>query len=115
MLEAAQLDGANKLQSFASVEAPVLARPLAAAISFMSLASLGEFGAASFLAYGSQATLPLAMFRLAGRPGEENLGMAMSAALLLILLAFVVVYFISREPKSDLELGRRDAQDQRRV
>ena len=115
MLEAAQLDGANKLQSFASVEAPVLARPLAAAISFMSLASLGEFGAASFLAYGSQATLPLAMFRLAGRPGEENLGMAMSAALVLILLAFVVVYFISREPKSDLELGRRDAQDQRRV
>lgn len=115
MLEAAQLDGANKLQSFASVEAPVLARPLAAAISFMSLASLGEFGAASFLAYGSQATLPLAMFRLAGRPGEENLGMAMTAALLLIMLAFVVVYFISREPKSDLELGRRDAQDQRRV
>ncbi len=115
MLEAAQLDGANKLQSFASVEAPVLARPLAAAISFMSLASLGEFGAASFLAYGSQATLPLAMFRLAGRPGEENLGMAMTAALLLILLAFVVVYFISREPRSDLELSRPDAQDQRRV
>ena len=115
MLEAAQLDGANKLQSFASVEAPVLARPLAAAISFMSLASLGEFGAASFLAYGSQATLPLAMFRLTGRPGEENLGMALTAALLLILLAFLVVYFISREPRSDLELSRRDAQGQQRA
>ena len=115
MLEAAQLDGANKLQSFTSIEAPVLARPLAAAISFMSLASLGEFGAASFLAYGSQATLPLAMFRLAGRPGEENLGMAMTAALILILLAFVVVYFISREPRSSLELSHRGAQDRQKV
>lgn len=110
MLEAAQLDGANRLQSFTSVEAPVLARPIAAAISFMSLASLGEFGAASFLAYGSEATLPLAMFRLASRPGEENLGMAMTAALILILLAFVVVYFISREPKASLELNHQDAQ-----
>ena len=115
MLEAAQLDGANRLQSFAAVEAPVIARPIAAAVSFMSLASLGEFGAASFLAYGSQATLPLAMFRLAGRPGEENLGMAMTAALILILLAFVVVYFISREPRSSLELNHRGAQDRQKV
>jgi len=112
MLEAAQLDGATRLRSFVAIEAPVLSRPIAAAISFMSLASLGEFGAASFLAYGSQATLPLAMFRLASRPGEENLGMALTAALLLIVLAFVVVYFISREPKLDLELGHRHAQDQ---
>lgn len=115
MLEAAQLDGANKLQSFAAVEAPVLARPIAAAVSFMSLASLGEFGAASFLAYGSQATLPLAMFRLAGRPGEENLGMAMTAALILILLAFVVVYFTSREPRSSPALNHRGAQDRQKV
>jgi thiamine transport system permease protein len=113
MLEAAQIDGASKLQSFASVEAPVLARPIAAAVSFMSLAALGEFGAASFLAYGSQATLPLAMFRLAGRPGEENLGMALTAALLLILLAFVVTYFISREPRSNLELNHPLTQSRR--
>lgn len=112
MLEAAQLDGASRLRSFVSIEAPVLKRPIAAAVSFMSLASIGEFGAASFLAYGSEATLPLVMFRLAGRPGEENLGMAMSAALLLIALAFVVVYFISREPRLDLELGRQDVQGQ---
>jgi thiamine transport system permease protein len=104
MLEAATLDGAGKVKTLAFVEAPILARPIAAAVSFMSLASLGEFGAASFLAYGSEATLPLAMFRLASRPGEMNLGMAMTTALLFILLALVVVYFISREKKTELSV-----------
>ncbi len=104
MLEAAQLDGAGKLQTLALVESPILARPMAAAISFMSLGSLGEFGAASFLAYGSEATLPLAMFRLASRPGEENLGMMMMASLAFIILALVVVYFISREKKTELSV-----------
>ena len=104
MLEAATLDGAGKVKTLAFVEAPILARPIAAAVSFMSLASLGEFGAASFLAYGSEATLPLAMFRLASRPGEMNLGLAMTTALLFILLALVVVYFISREKKTELSV-----------
>jgi hypothetical protein len=53
------------------------------------------------------------MFRLAGRPGEENLGMALTAALLLILLAFVVTYFISREPRSNLELNHPLTQSRR--
>ena len=104
MLEAATLDGAGKVKTLAYVEAPILARPIAAAISFMALASLGEFGAASFLAYGSEATLPLAMFRLASRPGEMNLGMAMTTALVFILLALLVIYFISREKKTELSV-----------
>ena len=104
MLEAATLDGAGKVQTLAFVEAPILARPIAAAVSFMALASLGEFGAASFLAYGSEATLPLAMFRLASRPGEMNLGMAMTTAMIFILLALLVVYFISREKKTELSV-----------
>lgn len=104
MLEAATLDGAGRVKTLVFVEAPILARPIAAAISFMALASLGEFGAASFLAYGSDATLPLAMFRLASRPGEVNLGMAMTTALLFILMALVVIYLISREKKTELSV-----------
>lgn len=94
MLEAATLDGAGNAKTLAYIEAPILVRPIAAAISFMALASLGEFGAASFLAYGSEATLPLAMFRLASRPGEVNLGMAMAAAIIFIFVALVVTLFI---------------------
>ena len=83
---------------FGLIELPILARPIATALAFSALGALGEFGAASFLAYGSQTTLPLAIFRLAGRPGPENLGMAMTASLLFVLLALVIVYLIAREP-----------------
>ena len=105
ILEAAQMDGATKLRVFGSIEGPILARPLAAAAAFFSLSSLGEFGAASFLATGSEATLPLVIFRLASRPGEENLGMAMTAAMLFVLLALVVVLLISRESQT-VDRGR---------
>jgi thiamine transport system permease protein len=100
ILEAAQMDGATKLRVFGSIEGPILVRPIAAAVAFVSLASLGEFGAASFLATGTEATLPLVIFRLAARPGGENLGMAMTAALLFVLLALVVVLLISRESRT---------------
>ena len=105
ILEAAQMDGATKLRVFGSIEGPILARPLGAAAAFVSLASLGEFGAARFLATGSEATLPLVIFRLASRPGEENLGMAMTAAMLFVLLALVVVLLISRESQT-VDRGR---------
>ncbi len=95
LLEAARLDGANSLQVFSLVELPTLAKPLTAAAALVSLGSLGEFGAASFLAYGSDQTLPLVMFRLMSRPGAENVGMAMVAATVFIALAIAVVWFIS--------------------
>ncbi len=101
ILEAATMDGAGTLRRSLSIEMPVLTRPMMAAVAFVSLASLGEFGAASFLAYGSDATLPLVMYRLISRPGEENLAMAMTAALLFIALALIVVVAISREARTE--------------
>ena len=95
VLEAAKLDGANGIQLLGLIELPTLRKPLLAATAIVSLGSLGEFGAASFLAYGSDATLPLVMFRLMSRPGADNLGMAMAAASTFILLALTVVWAIS--------------------
>ena len=95
ILEAAALDGAGRTQTLWHIELPSLAKPLAVAIALVSVASLGEFGAASFLAYGSQETLPLVMFRLMSRPGGDNLGMAMAAASLFVLVAFAVVWAVS--------------------
>jgi thiamine transport system permease protein len=101
IVEAATMDGAGTLRRSLSIEMPVLTRPMTGAVAFISLASLGEFGAASFLAYGSEATLPLVMYRLISRPGEENLAMAMTAALLFIALALIVVAAISREARTE--------------
>jgi thiamine transport system permease protein len=95
LLEAARLDGANRVQLFRLVELPTLIKPLVAAAALVSLASFGEFGAARFLTYGSHETLPLVMFRLMSRPGGENFGMAMAAASLFLLLAAVVVWAVS--------------------
>lgn len=95
LLESAHLDGANGLQLFTLVELPTLAKPLTAAAALVSVGSLGEFGAATFLAYGSDQTLPLVMFRLMSRPGAENVGMAMVAATVFIVLAVAVVWLIS--------------------
>ena len=95
ILEAAALDGAGPRQRLWHIELPSLAKPLSVATALVAVASLGEFGAASFLAYGSQETLPLVMFRLISRPGGENLGIAMAAASLFILVAFAVVWAVS--------------------
>lgn len=96
LLDAARLDGASGFQRARLIEMPMLIKPLLVAGALVSLGSLGEFGAASFLAYGSEQTLPLVMFRLMSRPGAENLGMAMAAASIFILLALSVVWLISR-------------------
>jgi len=103
--EAAILDGARGLTMFGFVELPSMAKPLMAAAALVSLGSLGEFGAASFLTYGSNQTLPLVMFRLMSRPGAENVGMAMTAAVVFIMLALVVVWVISSVP-ADRHLRR---------
>jgi thiamine transport system permease protein len=108
ILEAATMDGAGMIRRSLSIELPVLTRPMTAAMAFISLASLGEFGAASFLAYGSEATLPLVMYRLISRPGEENLAMAMTAALLFIVLALFVVVAVSREARTERQPSLAD-------
>ena len=104
--EAARLDGARGLQRVRLIDLPILTRPLLVAGALVSLGSLGEFGAASFLTYGSEQTLPLVMFRLMSRPGAENLGMAMAAASIFILLALLVVWLISSAGRNQLNVER---------
>ena len=99
LLDAASVDGASALQRWWFVEIPLLRAPLSTGVLFASLAGLGEFAAASFLTLGSQTTLPLAIYQLAARPGQENLGMAMAATTIFIgfgLLVLLVQRKLSR-------------------
>lgn len=93
LLEASRMDGANKIQTMRMIELPLLKKSFTLAITFSAMVSLGEFGAASFLAFGSNETLPIVMFKLLGRPGAENLGMAMTVAAIYILIAAYVIWF----------------------
>jgi thiamine transport system permease protein len=93
LLEASRMDGAGKIQTMRLIELPLLKKSFTLAITFSAMVSIGEFGAASFLAFGSNETLPIVMFKLLGRPGAENLGMAMTVAAIYILLSAYVIWF----------------------
>jgi thiamine transport system permease protein len=96
LLDAAKIDGAGRFRTLGQIELPLMRKPLATAMAFVGMSSLGEFGAASFLAFGSQETLPIVMFRLASRPGSENFGMAMAAGSIYILLTAWIIWLSSK-------------------
>jgi thiamine transport system permease protein len=95
LAEAAANAGAGGLQIWRHIEAPLIATAIRNSAAFALLVSLGEFGAASLLSFGDQATLPVVLYRLISRPGAQNYSMALAAAALLIILVFVVVALTS--------------------
>ncbi len=94
--QAAASLGAGPLRSLLTVDLPVLWRPLLAGAGFAFAASLGEFGATSFLAREEFPTLPLVIFRLLGHPGELNYGMALAASVLLASTTAAVMLLVER-------------------
>jgi thiamine transport system permease protein len=101
-IEQAQLDGATSWQTWRFIQSKMIRGVLLTAFGFSAILSLGEFGASSFLANGSQATVPTLLYRLIARPGEQNYGMAMAVSAILIVLSALVVYLLSRVPKEKL-------------
>ena len=71
-------------------------KPLLAAAGFAFAVSLGEFGATAFLFREEAPTVPVVIFRLIGRPGEGNYGMALAAAVVLATVTAVVVLAVER-------------------
>src|SRR5690606_29053718 len=94
--DAAAVLGAGPARVLADVDWPVAARSLGLAVGFAFAVSLGEFGATSFLARPDRPTLPVVIFRLLGRPGAENLGMALAACVLLGALTAAVMGLAER-------------------
>jgi len=97
LIETAEIDRATPSQMWWQIELPAVRQSLRTAVGFAALVSLGEFGTASFLAYGDQGTLPTVLFQLISRPGAQNYGMAMATSAVLIAIAFLVV-FITNTP-----------------
>jgi thiamine transport system permease protein len=94
-IEQASLDGASSWQIWRHVESGMIKGVLATALGYAAIISIGEFGASSFLAYGSQGTIPTLLFRLIARPGEQNYGMAMAVSAILIALVLLVMLLVS--------------------
>lgn len=98
--EAAALLGASPQRVRREIDLPVAARALAVAAGFAFAISLGEFGATVFLARPDNPTLPVAIFRFLGRPGQLNVSQAYALAVVLMVVAAVSILLVER-------LGRR--------
>ncbi len=105
--EVAATLGASPGRVLATVDLPVVARSLGLAVGFAFAVALGEFGATSFLARPERATLPVVIYRLIGRPGQDSYGMALAASVVLAALTAGVMALAER-----LGAGRRGAAPQ---
>ncbi|WP_248580086.1 iron ABC transporter permease [Nocardioides sp. InS609-2] len=94
--QAAASLGAGPLRALWTVDVPVIWKPLLAASGFAFAASLGEFGATAFLARDDHPTLPVVIFKLIGRPGEMNYGMALAASVVLATTTAVLMLAVER-------------------
>jgi thiamine transport system permease protein len=94
--EAAALLGASPGRVRREVDLPIVSRALAVAAGFAFAISLGEFGATVFLARPDRPTLPVAIFRFLGRPGELNAAEAYALAVVLMLVTGIAVFAVER-------------------
>jgi thiamine transport system permease protein len=99
-IEHASLDGASPWQSWRFVESGMIKGVLFTALGYAAIISVGEFGASSFLAYGSEGTIPTLLYRLIARPGEQNYGMAMAVSAILIFFVWFVIWILGRYSKT---------------
>ena len=101
-IEQASLDGASSWQIWRFVESGMIKGVLLTAAGYAAIISVGEFGASSFLAYGSEGTIPTLLFRLIARPGEQNYGMAMAVSAILIVFVLSTMLLLSRYSRNKL-------------
>lgn len=94
--EAAAVLGASPWRAWREVDLPLVRRALLIAAGFAFAVSLGEFGATVFIARPDSPTLPVAVARLLGRPGELNHGQAMALSTILMVVCAVSLLLLER-------------------
>lgn len=94
--EAASVLGASPWRVWREVDLPMVRRALLVAAGFAFAVSLGEFGATVFIARPDNPTLPVAVARLLGRPGDMNYGQAMALSTILMVVCAVALVVLER-------------------
>jgi thiamine transport system permease protein len=94
--EAAAVLGAGPRRVWLEIDLRIAARAALVAAGFAFAISLGEFGATLFIVRPETTTLPVAIYRLLGRPGASSFDQAMAASTILMVLTAVSVLVIER-------------------
>ncbi len=100
--EAAAVLGASPARVGREIDLPIVAKAGLVGAGFAAAISLGEFGATAFIVRPNILTLPVAIFRLIGRPGELNFGMAMAMSVILMAVTGVVMLLVERFRAGDV-------------
>ena len=94
--EAAILLGASPLQVFRRIELPIIGRAVLVGAIFAFSVSMGEFGASTFVTRPQTATIPVAIYRFLGQPGEMNYGQAMAMSTILMLVTCSAFWLLAK-------------------
>ena len=78
------------------IDLPIAARAALVGAVFAFTISMGEFGATSLIARPERPTLPVAIYRLLGRPGAVNYGQAVALATVLMVVCSIGFLAIER-------------------
>ena len=93
---AAETLGAPKATVIRTIDLPLLGRSAGLALGFAFAASLGEFGASSFLVRPGAQTLPVAVGQLIGHQAPGSYGAGLAAAVVLGALAAGIMLLAER-------------------
>ncbi len=93
---AAAMLGAAPAQVVRYVDLPLVGRALLVAATFAFTISLGEFGATSLIARPEYPTVPVAIYRLLGRPGALNYGQGLALSTILMVVTAGGMILIER-------------------
>jgi thiamine transport system permease protein len=94
--EAAATLGASPARVWREIDLRLAARAAGVAAGFAFAISLGEFGATLFVVRPETTTLPVAIYRLLGRPGAASFDQAMAASTILMAVTAAAVLVIER-------------------
>ncbi|MGB4595804.1 MAG: iron ABC transporter permease [Anaerolineaceae bacterium] len=94
--DAASMLGADQKRVFLEVDLPLLLRAVLVSMVFAFTISLGEFGAATFLASPQQPTIPVAIYRFISQPGAINYGQALAMSTVLMAICVISTLFIEK-------------------
>jgi thiamine transport system permease protein len=88
--DAAATLGASPARVWREIDLPIVGRSAAVGAAFAFAVSVGEFGATAFIVRPESTTMPVAIFRLLGRPGTFGEAMALSVLLMALTAAAAV-------------------------
>jgi thiamine transport system permease protein len=103
--EAAALLGASPYHVWRHVDIPIAARAILIGAIFAFSISMGEFGASAFVTRPHTPTMPVAIFRFLGQPGDLNYGQAMAMSSILMLVTCSGFWLIGKFDSSHRILG----------